>query len=167
MTDASNIVARMGAGTTHPNGGLREVVREIEAAAAAAEPASDAASEEIRRIRAGAHRLSVEGPGRHDLRHIARVLERQSRIDLDVPVASQLPGGRAVKTLLRAAVRWYLRFVVSQVSTFGQASASFGYSAATQIEAMRVEIAGLEVRVQELEQALREQQSSSAPSRRR
>jgi hypothetical protein len=45
--------------------------------------------------------------------------ERASFIDVDVPVASAIPGASVLKQAIRKLMRWYLRYVAEQVTALG------------------------------------------------
>jgi hypothetical protein len=47
--------------------------------------------------------------------------ERAAFVDVDVPVASALPGASFAKRAIRKAVRWYLRYLAEQVTALGGA----------------------------------------------
>jgi hypothetical protein len=64
-----------------------------------------------------------EGAGGSALRRSMAVVESSAVIDPQVPVASRRPGGSFAKRVVRAAVAWYVRFFVSQLSRFAQAVA--------------------------------------------
>jgi len=63
------------------------------------------------------------GRGSQGLLRSVAVVEESALIDLQVPVASRQPAGSLAKRLIRAAVGWYVRFFVSQISRFALAVA--------------------------------------------
>ena len=70
-------------------------------------------------------RALAPGGGRDDRRRRAlEVVARRAAVDEQVPVASNRPGGAALKRLVRKSVGWYVRFFAAQLAAFAAAVAA-------------------------------------------
>src|ERR1700730_5080274 len=90
-----------------------QIVDEIEASARARH------GDELDRIRLATHRLAPIDAGRADLRAALALLEAHATIDVDVPTAARVRAGSSVKTAVKRATAWYLRYLGSQVTLLG------------------------------------------------
>lgn len=64
-------------------------------------------------------RHAPAGVGGEDFDLLMDRAERASYVDVDVPVASRLPGVGLVKQVLRKLMAWYMRYVAQQVTVVG------------------------------------------------
>ena len=123
----------------------------IAESAAALEQSPTFPREVVERARAAARRLAATEIGPDDIRHAAVVLEAQASIDLQVPTRSRVPGVSLVKRVLKKLMVWYLRFLATQITALGQATARLGVTIANRIDGLEAEVHSLEERVVALE----------------
>ncbi|MGH9036906.1 MAG: hypothetical protein ACRD0O_14175, partial [Acidimicrobiia bacterium] len=95
------------------------------------------------------------------VRHAALLLEAQSAIDTNVPVAGASRSRRLVKAGAKRLVGWYVRYLGDQVAGLGRSAARQGLAVADRMEHLdaeaarsRAELEALRARVAELEAAL-------------
>lgn len=79
-----------------------------------------------------------EGSG-YLIRQALAVVDQRAAVSFEVPVASRRPGGSFFKRLIRAAVGWYVRFFVSQLTRFALAVARALHVLAEDLEHLRKE----------------------------
>ena len=60
--------------------------------------------------------------------------------DLDVPTVSSLPGGAHLKTAVKRATSWYLRYLTVQLAAFAAAVVAMGEALAERLEGDRAEM---------------------------
>lgn len=122
---------------------------------------------------------AAEGFPAADVEHAARLAARMSAgaapaalrthtaaiaaagaIDLDVPTASNLPGGSQVKLGLKRAMDWYLRHVVAQIGDLVLAVSRFGVAAVGELERVDTELSHVRDELQTLRRELEELQAN-------
>lgn len=79
-----------------------------------------------------------KGPG-YLIRQALAVVDERAAVAIEVPVASRRPGGSLFKRLVRAAVGWYVRFFVGQLTRFAHAVARALHVLADDLEQLRNE----------------------------
>lgn len=140
---------------------IRAVTAEV-TAEARARPERDLAfpRDYVEKVRAATAALAVSDETDASVRHAALLLEAQSAIDVNVPVAGGSRARRLVKTGAKRFVGWYLRYVGEQVSALGRSAATLGLAVADRVEQLDArnarlesEVARLTARVHELEAA--------------
>lgn len=118
MSPASRGAALPGPAEVADEGLLARVGKEIEA--------------EVRQLRSrGVFPLSYErrlhdlfaqvvptGVAEHETDEALRYLESVSHVDIEVPLGSRIPGGSALKHLMRPLMAWYLNYVAMQANRF-------------------------------------------------
>lgn len=93
---------------------------------------------EFKRLSPGA------GSADQGLRRSIADVQQQAVIDPQVPVASRRPAGSFAKRLVRAAVGWYIRFFVSQISKFAMSVARALALVSEDLERLHRQVAALE-----------------------
>jgi len=73
------------------------------------------------------------------IRQALEVVDRRAAVAPQVPVASERPGGSFFKRMIRAAVGWYVRFFVAQLTSFAVAVARALHLLAEDLEDLRNE----------------------------
>ncbi len=128
------------------------VTDEVAAAARALEEAGDPAfpREYISRVRTATAALGLGDDTDAGVRHAALLLESQSAIDTNVPVAGASRARRLIKLLAKKLVGWYLRYVGDQVSVLGRSAAHLGLAVADRVERLDADRARLEAEVDSL-----------------
>lgn len=113
----------------------------------------------LAKVRSAAAALAVDATGSSGGLGVELAAVRDaSRFDLDVPTASSSPAGRYLKTGVKRATGWYLRYLTAQLGTFAAAVSSMGDAMASRIELLEVtdgeaaaQLAELRRRVERLE----------------
>jgi hypothetical protein len=150
---------------------LPAVAQEIVTAARAREGEAGFPDEYVERVRVATTALGLVDDAAGGVRHAALLLEAQSAIDTNVPVAGASRGRRLVKAGAKRLVGWYVRYLGDQVSVLGRSAARLGLAVADRMEHLdaeaarsRAELEALRARVAELEAALGRESSGSDAS---
>ncbi len=164
--DRSGLADRLGAAVDRPPPGAGT---DSLPPVPSAEPTDPARAEEearaervapgyLRKVRDAAARLAVGPDRRGDLRASLDAVRETADVDVDAPTGSLRPQVRVVKTTVKAATGWYLRYVGQQVAALGHATVAFGEEVISrtdelgdrQVEAA-TRLAALEARIGRLE----------------
>ena len=94
---------------------------------------------ELVRSASAALAVSGRGPASDFGSELAAVAEA-ARFDLDVPTVSSFPGGAHLKTAVKRATSWYLRYLTVQLAAFAAAVVAMGEALAERLEGDRAEM---------------------------
>jgi hypothetical protein len=134
---------------------LPEVATEIVAAARAREEVADFPGEYVERVRVATAALGLVDAAAGGVRHAALLLEAQSAIDTNVPVAGTTRSRRLVKQGAKRLIGWYVRYLGDQVSVLGRSAARLGLAVADRMEHLDAEAARSRAETQAELEALR------------
>ena len=104
----------------------------------------------LARVRASAAKLGVRGVGPDLVRETLSDVEDLIHVDVDVPTYASQRAGKAVKTVVKRSIEWYIRYIAAQINALGQAVVGFGTAVADRLDELESSRRSLEERVDEL-----------------
>ncbi|HET6963709.1 MAG TPA: hypothetical protein VFH58_02985 [Acidimicrobiales bacterium] len=105
------------------------------------------------RIRRRAAELGLPRTPADGARRSIDIVVDSSRLNLDVPTASQRMAGRVVKRGVAVMVRFYLVFMAEQIRDLGESTSWMGTALYNYVAGLESEVAELRERVRCLEEA--------------
>jgi len=101
-------------------------------------------------VRTSAEKLGVRGAGPDLVRDTLRDVEELIHVDVDVPTYASQRAGKAVKTVVKRSIEWYIRYIAAQINALGQAMVGFGSAVADRLDELESSKRSLEEKVSEL-----------------
>ncbi len=117
----------------------------------------------LERVRQAIRRLSHRETSPDDPAQALQVLRDVSRFDFEVPTASNRRELELVKTGVKRALSWYMRYVGVQLNNFSSAAARLGEVMVARSEKLERTATDLEVRVGALEERVRRLEAARPP----
>ena len=117
----------------------------------------------LERVRQAIRRLSHREMSPDDPAQALQVLRDVSRFDFEVPTASNRRELELVKTGVKRALSWYMRYVGVQLNNFSSAAARLGEVMVARSEKLERTATDLEVRVGALEERVRRLEAARPP----
>ena len=104
----------------------------------------------LEQVRTSAGKLGVRGAGPDLVRDTLRDVEELIHLDVDVPTYASQRAGKAVKTVVKRSIEWYIRYIAAQINALGQAMVGFCSAVADRLDEMESSRRCLEQKVSEL-----------------
>ena len=117
----------------------------------------------LEKVRRAIRRLSHRETSPDDPAQALQVLRDVSRFDFEVPTASNRRELELVKTGVKRALSWYMRYVGVQLNNFSSAAARLGEVMVARSEKLETTATDLEVRVGALEERVRRLEAARSP----
>ena len=117
----------------------------------------------LEKVRRAIRRLSHRETSPDDPAQALQVLRDVSRFDFEVPTASNRRELELVKTGVKRALSWYMRYVGVQLNNFSSAAARLGEVMVARSEKLERTATDLEVRVGALEERVRRLEAARSP----
>lgn len=106
------------------------------------------------KVRRRAAALGVPATPRDRARSAVELTEASGAIDPNVPLLSNRPSGRMVKTAVATATRFYMLHLARQINEFAGSTAGMGQALVDYVAGLEAEVADLRERVRCLEERL-------------
>ena len=101
-------------------------------------------------VRGSAGKLGVKGAGPDLVRDTLSDVEELIHLDVDVPTYATQRAGKAIKTVVKRSIEWYIRYIAAQINAIGEAMVGFGSAVADRLDELESSKRVLEEKVSEL-----------------